>query len=101
MNKPIEQHELDAERMTPSRIDETNCAEHYRDDVLAMRRRLTKYDKNDPKYALTHSILLDEFVNTLMDKYESFIEDLTDDMPENDLEIYADLEGREYDPDEN
>ena len=53
---------------------------------------MSKYDKNDPKYSSTYKALLDTFVLVLFDKYESFIEDLTDDMPENDLEIYADLE---------
>ena len=53
---------------------------------------MSKYDKNDPKYSSTYTALLDTFVLVLSDKYESFIEDMIDDIPENDLEIYADLE---------
>lgn len=99
MQKPITEQELEAEEMLldDTLINESNCAEHYRTDVLAMRRRLKKYESNKQTYAL----LLDEFVVVLTDKYWKFIEDMQDDMPENDLEIYADLEGREYEPDEN
>lgn len=82
-------------------ITSKNCSQHYKLDIAIFKKQLSKYDKNDPKYSFTYATLLDTFVLVLFDKYESFIEDLTDDMPENDLEIYADLEGREYDPDEN
>lgn len=97
MKKPITDKELNADEMPTPLVDESNCATHYRTDVLAMRRRLKKYAPKN----LTYSVLLDEFVVVLTDKYWKFIEDMCDGMPENDLEIYADLEGREYDPDEN
>ena len=78
-------------------INENNCAEHYRIDVLAVRRRL----KASQPDTMTYNVLLNESVQILFEKYYKFIENLQDDMPENDLEIYADLEGKEYEPDEN
>ena len=73
-------------------ITSENCSQHYKLDVAIFKKQLSKYDKNDPKYSSTYTALLDTFVLVLSDKYESFIEDMIDDMPENDLEIYADLE---------
>jgi len=97
MKKPITDHELAAAEMTlDGLVDEASCADHYRADVLACRRQLRTFKEGSTQ----HQLLLNQFVSMLFDKYGSFIEDLTDDMPENDLEIYADLEGREYDPDE-
>ena len=73
-------------------ITSENCSQHYKLDVAIFKKQLSKYDKNDPKYSSTYTALLDTFVLVLSDKYESFIEDMIDDIPENDLEIYADLE---------
>ena len=73
-------------------ITSENCSQHYKLDVVIFKKQLSKYDKNDPKYSSTYTALLDTFVLVLSDKYESFIEDMIDDIPENDLEIYADLE---------
>lgn len=97
MKKPITDRELEAADMNVgSLIDEDSCADHYRADVLACRRQLRKFEEGSTQ----RQLLLNQFANMLLDKYGSFVEDLTDDMPENDLEIYADLEGREYDPNE-
>ena len=73
-------------------ITSENCSQHYKLDVAIFKKQLSKYDKNDLKYSSTYTALLDTFVLVLFDKYESFIEDMIDDIPENDLEIYADLE---------
>ena len=97
MKNPITKKELNASDMsTTSLIDESNCAEHYRTDVLMLRRRMKPYQPDSP----TYGVLLNEGVQMLFEKYYSFIEDMCDDMPENDLEIYADLEGKKYEPDE-
>lgn len=99
MKNPITEQELDANEIVFNNnlINENNCAEHYRIDVLAVRRRLKAYQPD----TMTYNVLLNESVQILFEKYYKFIENLQDDMPENDLEIYADLEGKEYEPDEN
>ena len=88
----ITEQELNSENMSldENLINEDNCARHYRIDVLVMRRRLKKYESNEQVY----NLFLNEFVTALNDKYSVFIEDMIDDMPESDLEIYRDLAGK-------
>lgn len=88
----ITEQELNSENMSldENLINEDNCARHYRIDVLVMRRRLKKYESNEQAY----NLFLNEFVTALNDKYSVFIEDMIDDMPESDLEIYRDLTGK-------
>ena len=88
----ITEQELNFENMLldENLINEDNCARHYRIDVLVMRRRLKKYESNEQAY----NLFLNEFVTALNDKYSIFIEDMIDDMPESDLEIYQDLTGK-------
>lgn len=88
----ITEQELNSENMSldENLVNEDNCARHYRIDVLVMRRRLKKYESNEQAY----NLFLNEFVTALNDKYSIFIEDMIDDMPESDLEIYQDLTGK-------
>ena len=62
-----------------------------------MRRCLQPY----PKDSQTYKTLLANFVKTLLDKYAVFIDEMVEGVAENDLEIFADLSGEEYDPEEN
>lgn len=98
MNKPITDKELNAANVRVMHVIRLNSAANsYRLDVLCMRRCLRLY----PKDSQTYTTLLTNFVNMLLDKYAIFIDEMTEGLPENDLEIFADLSGEEYDPEEN
>ena len=95
MKKPITDKELNAANVRVLHAIRLNsAADNYRLDVLCMRRCLRDY----PKDSQTYKTLLANFVKTLLDKYAVFIDEMTEGLPENDIEIFADLSGEEYDP---
>lgn len=69
-------------------ITEANCVDHYRSDLRVFKNQLKKYPSDGDVYRT----LIVHFVLFLLEKYETFIEDLVEGMPENDFDIMNDLE---------